>query len=480
MIAAEQASSIDFFFNPQTIAIIGASRHAGKVGHEVVRNLLLSGYKGGIYPVNPFATSILGLKTYCNLSEITSAIDIAVLAVPAGLVKSTMEQCVKNHVRGAIILSTGFSDKGNVELEDEIASIARKGRLRFLGPNSFGIFSVKSSMNCTFGSNSVIPGKTAFISQSCALGLSLMTWTTEQRYRLSSIVSTGTKSDIDDADLLEYYAQDDTSNSIVIYMEGLKNPRKFFESAKRVVQRKPIIVIKSGRSTRGALAARSHTGSMIGSHSVFDSISKSIGLMRSPTLTEAFDWAKAFNNNPTPTGENLMIVTNCGALGVMATDRCDSLGLKISETTEDVKGRIAEIVPGASSLHNPIDVNPESDEEIYYRLLWALLRQNEINGIILLFAQTDVIDPTLVSRSIVKLKNDVGGFSKPITIGIKGGTLAQLAYTKLLEEKIAAYPTMSRAVDTMYALVLRHRLLSARSKKQSLRLPAEIRELPEI
>ena len=449
---------IAYFFRPRGTAIVGASKTPGKIGHEIVRNISLSGYPGGIFPVNPNSDSILGFKCYKSVGDIPSTVDLAVIVVPANLVENIVRDCVNKDIPAAIIITSGFSEIGNKDLEDRILSIARS-RLRIIGPNTFGIYYAKSKMNATFGPNNVLEGKTAFITQSGALGLALMDWTTEEKYGVSSIVSIGNKSDVDDADLVEFFSTEPSTKSILIYMEGLKNGRKFIEASEKAIRKKPIVVIKAGSSKRGAQAASSHTGSIAGQDTIFNAAFKQVGIMRAEGMTQAFDWIQAINENPVPHGEDLVIVTNGGGIGVLATDKCEALGLKIMDISDDLSKELKAIIPSFGSVKNPIDLTANADDVLYGKVLRILVRNRQVDGILALFCQTANIDPILVAQVIITLR-EKEKLRKPITCAFIGGHLSQVAYSRMLEKKFAAYPTAERAVDGMYALVSRYRQLN--------------------
>jgi acetate---CoA ligase (ADP-forming) subunit alpha len=308
-------------------------------------------------------------------------------------------------------------------------------------------------MNATFGPNTVLAGKTAFISQSGALGLALMDWTTEEKYGVSSIVSIGNKADVDDADLVEFFEKDASTKSILIYMEGLKNGRKFYDVCKRAAKEKPIVVIKAGSSKRGAQAASSHTGSVAGQDVVFSAAFREAGIMRASSMTQAFDWIQAINENPLPKGENLVIVTNGGGIGVLATDSCESLSLKLADLSEDFKREIGSVAPSYGSLKNPIDLTANADDTVYGKVVRMLLKNDNVDAIIMLFCQTANIDPILVAEAILSARAE--NEPKPMTAAFIGGHMAQIGYTRMLEKKFAAYPTAERAVDAMYSLMFR-------------------------
>ena len=450
---------IQSFFTPKSISIIGASPTPGKIGHEIVRNIKLSGYEGAVFPVNPNADTVLGFKCYNRVDEIAPPIDLALVVVPAKLVEGVIRDCINKHVKAVIIITSGFSEVGNTDLESRIVAMA-KSKLRIIGPNTFGVYYAGSKMNATFGPNNVLEGSTAFITQSGALGLALMDWTTEEKYGVSSIVSIGNKSDVDDADLVEFFAEDSSTKTVLIYMEGLKDGRRFFEASKKAVRSKPIVVIKAGRSIRGAQAASSHTGSIAGADTIFTAAFEQAGVMRAEGMTQAFDWIQALNENPVPAGENVVIVTNGGGIGVLSTDRCEELSLNLMDLPDDLKEEVRQVTPSFGSVKNPIDLTANADDVLYGRVLRMILKREEVDAVIALFCQTANIDPVLVAQAIIDVR-DKEGLVKPITCAFIGGHLSQVAYTRMLEKKFAAYPTAERAVDAMYALMTRHKQLVA-------------------
>ncbi len=455
---SKNRDSLDFFFNPASVAIIGASKTPGKIGHELLRNLTQSGFGGKIFPVNPKAGKILGYICYKSIVDVPSPVDLGIVVVPADLVEGVTRDCVTKQVKGIIIITSGFSEVGNKELEERIVEIAR-GKLRIVGPNTFGIYYAGTKMNATFGPTKVLEGHTAFITQSGALGLALMDWTTEEKYGVSAIVSIGNKSDVDDADLIEYFSSDSLTRSILIYMEGLKGGRKFYEISKSATRKKPIVVIKAGRSKRGAQAASSHTGSIAGQDTVFSAAFEQAGIMRAEGMTQAFDWIQAINENPVPKGENLAIVTNGGGVGVLATDKCEALGLKLTDISTNLADDLKQIMPSFGSVKNPIDITANADDVLYAKVLDVLFRSEDVDSIIALFCQTANIDPVLFAQAIISLRNKEN-FKKPLTCAFIGGHLSQIAYSTMLEGQFAAYPTAERAVDSMYALTTRYRQLS--------------------
>ncbi|MCS7374359.1 MAG: CoA-binding protein, partial [archaeon GB-1845-036] len=261
-------------FNPRGVAIIGASRKPGKIGHEILKNIIEYGYKGEIYPINPKADEILGKKVYKSILEVPGTVDLAIIVIPAKFVAEVLEECGKKGVKAVAVISSGFGEVGKHDMEEEIVEISKKYGMRLLGPNIFGLFYAPTQLNATFGPKDILQGNIAFITQSGALGIALMGWTILENIGLSAIVSVGNKADIDDDDLLEYFSKDEKTKIILIYMEGVKNGPKFIKIAKEVTKNKPIIVLKAGRSKRGAMAAASHTGSLAGSDTIYSAAFK--------------------------------------------------------------------------------------------------------------------------------------------------------------------------------------------------------------
>ncbi|RLF16712.1 MAG: acetyl CoA synthetase [Thermoprotei archaeon] len=442
---------LKYMFYPKSVAVIGASRKPGKIGHEILRNLIEYGYPGKIYPVNPSADEILGLKCYKSVLEIPDEVDLAVISVPAKFVPEVLEQCGKKGVKAVAVISAGFGEIGNVDLERKIVEIARKYNMRLLGPNIFGLVYTPSKLNASFGPRDVLPGNIAFISQSGALGIALMGWTILEEIGLSAVVSVGNKADIEDADLLEFFGKDEHTKVILIYMEGVKDGRKFMKVAREVSKRKPIVVIKAGRSERGAKAAASHTGSLAGSDRVYDAAFKQCGVLRANNFEEAFDWARALAILPPPSGENVVIITNGGGAGVLATDACEAYGLKLLEMPKDLEDKFRKYMPAFGSPHNPIDLTGQASEEQYKGALLEALNEPRIHSIILLYCQTIITDPEALADAIIEAYTQAK-VKKPIVVNFVGGVECDRAMRKMEKAGIPTYPTPERAVSALAAL----------------------------
>lgn len=442
---------VKFFFRPRSIAIIGASRIPRKIGHEILRNIIEYGFKGEIYPVNPAAREILGLRCYKSVLEIPESVDLAIISIPAKWVPQVLEDCGKKGVKAVAIISSGFGEVGNIELEHKIVEIARKYGMRILGPNIFGLVYTPSRLNASFGPRNVLPGNIAFISQSGALGIALMGWTILEEIGLSAVVSVGNKADVEDSDLLEYFALDPHTKVILIYMEGVRQGKRFMKVAKQVSRVKPIIVIKAGRGEKGARAVASHTGSLAGSDVIYDAAFRQSGVLRAISFEEAFDWARAMSKLPPPRGENVIIITNGGGAGVLATDACEEYGLKLMEMSEDLMEKFRHYMPPFGSPRNPIDLTGQANERAYKGAFLEALNEPSIHSIVLLYCETIITDPILLADTLIEAYNSAKE-KKPVVVNFVGGEKSKKAMRKLEKAGIPTYPTPERAVSALGAL----------------------------
>ena len=330
---------IKYLFEPRSVAVIGASSNSQKIGFKVVDNIVASGYSGKIYPVNPKGGEILGCNVYKSIEAIDGDIDLATICVPAKYVFDVIRDCALKNTKFISIITSGFSEIGNIEEERQIVDFANKNGMRVLGPNIFGIYSAKSPINATFGNKHIADGSVAIVTQSGALGVAMIGKTDTEGIGLSAIVSVGNKSDVDEADLIEYFVTDEKTKVILLYIEGLKDGDKLTEVLRKATKIKPVIIIKSGRSKRGAMAAASHTGSLAGADNVFDDIvARQVGALRALSVQEALNWAKFLAiQNELPKGENTVIVTNGGGIGVLATDACELYSVNLYDNHEALK-----------------------------------------------------------------------------------------------------------------------------------------------
>lgn len=452
--------SLEALFKPKSVAVIGASGTPGKIGYAIMKNLIDYGYEGKIYAVNVKGGEIeIGgrkFPVYKSILDVPDEVDMAVIVVPAKFVPQVVEECGKKGVKVLPIISSGFGELGEEgkKVEQQLVETAHKYGMRILGPNIFGVVYTPAKLNATFGPTDVMPGKLALVSQSGALGIALMGWTILEKVGLSAVVSVGNKSDIDDADLLEYFETDENTGAILIYMEGVKDGRKFMEVAKKVSMKKPIIIIKAGRSERGAKAAASHTGSLAGADSIYTAAFKQSGVLRALTIGEAFDWARTLSNLPEPQGENVVILTNGGGIGVMATDAAEEEGLKLYDNLEELKV-FANHMPPFGSYKNPVDLTGMAGAESYEGAIRDAMAHPEMHAIAVLYCQTAVLDPRDLAKIVIK-EYEASGRKKPLVVAIVGGVEAKEAIDMLNEHGIPAYPEPERAIKSLAALYKWH------------------------
>ena len=444
-------TDVDYLFEPRAIAVIGASQNSAKIGYRVVENIVRRGYKGKIYPINPKGGEVFGLKIYPNLSGIEGEVDIAVITIPAKFVFDAVKECAAKHVKHLVIITSGFSEVGNVEEEREIAAYARKHRMRVLGPNIFGIYSAVASLDATFGPGGILPGRVAIITQSGALGIAMIGKTAAESLGLSALVSIGNKADIDESDMLEYLARDEATKVILMYVEGVKHGSRLVEMLKQVARKKHVIVIKSGRSRRGAMAAASHTGSLAGADEIFDSIMRQCGVLRAESVQDAFNWAHFLADAPLPKGKESVIVTNGGGIGVLATDACEKYQVDLYDNQAVLKETFAPVMPSFGSSKNPIDLTGQATVEDYERSLEAMLDNDDMHAAIALYCETALFDTDaladLLQKEYERYKD-----KKPIIFSLFGGEKLEEIVRKLRAQGIPVFSDVYDGVSCLGAL----------------------------
>jgi len=446
-------SDMEALFRPKSIAVVGASRHPGKIGYEVLKNLINYGFKGDIYPVNPKADNILGLKAYPTVSSIPGEVDMMVVSVPAKLVLDIIDDAGRKGVKVAVIITSGFKEIGKVELEREVVEKARSYGMRVLGPNIFGIVYTPLRINATFGPQEVIPGSVGFITQSGALGIALMGMTIVEKIGVSTIVSIGNKADIDDADLLQFLERDDSTKVVLIYLEGVTDGRRFMRAAESFTLRKPLIVIKAGKTEAGAKAVASHTGSLAGNVTIYSTLFKEAGILEAVDVEQAFDWARAFSYLPPYGGGQLVIVTNGGGAGVLATDVLAENGISLSRPPKTLVDSLRPKLPEFASLKNPIDVTGMISNEGYVDAVVETLKNDGVGAVLALYCETAVTNPEVIADKLISSLRELGGLRKPLTIAMIGGEKSYRAVDKLNEAGLPAYPMPERAASSMAALI---------------------------
>lgn len=438
--------NLDAVFNPKRLAVVGASPDPKKIGHQIFKNILEGGFAGELIPVHPTAPEVLGRKAIRCLSDAAPGIDLVVIAIPAPLVIKTMEECARQKVKAVAVITSGFGEVGKIAEEQMLKKIADENNIALLGPNIFGVAYAPSRLNASFGPKDIFPGKIAFITQSGALGIGLMGWTVMKKIGLAALVNVGNKADIDEQDLISYFNKDKNVNVILMYMEGIKDGKKFLETKIE----KPTVILKVGRSTRGARAAASHTGSLSGADKIYDGVFNQLGLLRANTFTEAFSWARALSL-PLPDGDDAVIITNGGGIGVAATDECEKYGIKILDDPKWLEEKFRPTMPDFGSTKNPIDVTGGAGIEGYREALKIAFAEDRIKSVIVLYCETAVTDPMNIADVVIECFNKAGR-NKPVVVAMVGGERTRDALVRLNENFIPASSLVDVSISALNIL----------------------------
>ncbi len=460
---------IDKIFNPKNIAVIGASRDPRSVGQGILKSLtqgcvfktrFCMPFHGKIFPINPKADTILGVKCYQSILKVPENVDLAVICVPARVVPQIMKDCVSKGVKAAIIISAGFAEIKGIgkDLQDEVVKIAKKGGISIVGPNCLGVIRTKNNMNASFAPSMPPKGNIAFISQSGAVADSIIDWSIEHNYGFSTIISYGNRADLDVHNFLDYLADDPETKAIAIYMEGLDDGKKFMESAKRLSKKKPIVILKGGKTEKGAKAISSHTGSLAGSYEIYKAVFRQCGIHIAENIEELFDIAKTLAFQP-PCKNNIAIITNAGGAGVLCADACDDHKVNIIDFKESTLKRLdnTKKMHPAYSRHNPLDLVGDALPERYKAALDILLKEKYISGAIVIQTLQTMTDPIedakIVIRANKRFKN------KPIVCAYLGGKFTKKSIELLETNNIPQFNDPSKAANAIKALVERYEFL---------------------
>lgn len=448
------AHELDSFFFPKTVAVIGASSESQTVGRTVFENFLSGHLKNKVFPVNPNHDKVLGKKSYKSIKEIPGPVDLAVIVVPARFVRQVAQECVEKKVKSVIIISAGFSEIGEKKLTEELTKVMKKSRhTRWLGPNCFGVLENYSGMNTTFSAsgktNYPKKGHVSFISQSGALGVAILDWMSTQPFGLSKFVSYGNAMDIDEADLLEYLDYDRQTKVITVYLEGVKEGRKFMAIAKKTSPKTPIILLKGGVFEETHKATASHTGSLAGSSDVYNALFKQTGIIQANDLQELFMFAKMISLQPTPSGNRVQIITNGGGMGVVTADQVLSSGLELAKLSENTKKQLEKKFPKTVTVSNPLDLVGDADDKRYKDAIEAgILDKNVDMLLIIVLFNTPAVDVKVV-QEIVKAKNKS---KKPLAVVTIGSGYTQKMVEELEKNGIVVFSYPGIAARSLKAL----------------------------
>jgi len=469
---------LEAFFNPKSIAVIGASREPRKVGHRILRNILDYGFKGEIYPVNPNAEEVLGCRCYKSILDIPSEVDLSIIAVPAKIVPSVAEQCGVKGVKGIVVISAGFSETGRegARLEKELLGICRKYGMRMQGPNCLGIINTASRLNASFAATNPPRGKIAFVSQSGALGSTILNWAIQNNIGFSSFISLGNETDLNAADFLEALSEDEETKVIGLYIEGVKNGRRFIEVSEKLTRKKPVIALKAGTTDVGMRAVSSHTGALAGSDAAFSAAFKKAGILRADTLEELFNLVLSFEKQPLPKGKRVLIVTNGGGPGVLAADACEKKGLDLPSLEHSIREQLRRKLPPHASVNNPVDVLGDADEERYRIALDAGLKSSRVDGIIVILTPQAMTPIEKIAQVLAEIKETS---KKPIIAAFMGIPNDSPAIKTIREKGIPNYEypeTAAYVLSRMYEYLV----ISSRREKPEKAIKIKHSKIMEI
>jgi len=443
------AANLRFAFSPKSVCIVGASHHPEKIGHAILRNFLQGGFAGAIYPVNPQGGEILKTRCYRSIADVPSSFECAIIAIPAEAAVASLEECAKKGARAAVVISGGFSEVGNKRLEEKLVQIAKKHSIALIGPNCMGLLCTSTQVDSVFLPTYKLgrpkKGEIAFISQSGAVGGCILDLASRYGVGISKFVSFGNASVIDESDLLQYLADDEETKTIVMYLEGVKDGKKFLRTASQITPHKPIIAIKAGVSAAGNAAVASHTGSLAGSAAAYFAAFAQSGIIRAHTLEDLFDIPKIFSL-PRTRGKRIAVLTNGGGNGVLAADAIEERNLKLAQFSPNTISALKSFLPTYANAKNPLDIIGDADAQRYEKSLQLLIADKNIDAIlVILLFQTPALD-----SSVTEIIAQAAQFSKkPIVCVSTGGEYTEAQRRQLDSMGV---PTCSSPSSAMRAL----------------------------
>ena len=442
--------SLRNFFCPDSVAVIGAAREEEKVGHVIFDNLINSGFKGKLFAINPKAGEIHCIQCYPSILKVPGNVDLAIIVIPVQYVLQALEECSRKKVKWAIIISAGFKETGveGAKRESQLIAKAKEYGIRILGPNCMGIIDTGCPINATFSHLMPPKGRIGFISQSGALGSSILDWAKTNKIGLSKFVSLGNKADISENDLFDDWESDENTKVITAYLEGVKQGREFIKISSRVSKKKPIIVIKSGNTDAGARAVSSHTGTLAGSAKAYEAAFKQAGIIRANTIRDLFNYATAFSYQPLPKGKKVAIITNAGGPGIMATDACEKSNITLAGLSKETIDKLKSFLPAAANFYNPIDVLGDARADRYKKTLEVVINDNNVNAIVVLLTPQAMTQPLKTAKAIAEVLNK-NSRSIPVVTSFIGGAEVATAVKFLNENNIPSFDIPEEAIDTL-------------------------------
>ena len=438
---AEILTAMNRIMRPDSVAVIGASAEDGKIGNSVMKNLINGGYEGNIYPIHPKADEIMGRKAYKSVKDVPGVVDVAVFAIPAKFVATALTECGEKGIPGAVLIPSGFAETGNEEGQHEIQEIGRRYNIRLMGPNIYGFYYTPKKLCATFCTAYDVRGHAALSSQSGGIGMAIIGFSRSAKMGVSAIVGLGNKSDIDEDDLLTFFEQDDDTHIIAQHCEDLKDGRAFAEVAARVSKKKPIVMLKAGRTSAGAKAASSHTGALAGNDKIYEDVLKQSGVIRARSLRDMLEFTRGVPVMPTPKGENVVIITGAGGSGVLLSDACVDNDLKLMTMPADLDAAFRKFIPPFGAAGNPVDITGGEPPMTYANTVRLGLQDDRIHALILGYWHTIITPPMTFARLMVEVVDDMKakGIAKPVVASLAGDVQVEEAAEYLYAHGIPAY-----------------------------------------
>jgi len=439
-------NSLESIFNARSVAVVGASANPEKTGHIILKNIIEGGFEGRIYPVNPKAEEILGLPCHPSLAAIDGSVDVAVIVVPARFVPEVMEEAGKKQVSGAVVISGGFGETGNDQLERRICEIAKQHGTRIIGPNCQG-FNYTPNRLCASWPLVTKSGPIAIISQSGTVGAAIEMWAQAAQIGISGFVALGNKADVDETDLIDLFKEDPSTRVISLYIEGVRDGRRFMESVRSARQKKPIVVLKPGTTQKGARAVQSHTRSIAGRDEIFQAVSRQLGIIRAKSITELFDYSLALGFLGKPKGNRVLIITSSGGSGILATDAAEQSGIEVIDLPAQLAAELKDALPPQCVVANPLDLTGDATAERYRIAADIAFRCESVDSILLIFG-----DPIPGACQMV---NELREKTEKLVIVtyLGGGEIEEQEKLKLHKSGTPVFPTPERAVAALKVLL---------------------------
>ena len=450
---------LKYFFRPQSVAVVGASTTPGKVGYDILHNLLNYGYEGRIYPVNPKAKTIMDTAVIPTIAKLPEVVDLAVVAVPAAVTPSAVRELGQSGVKACVVVSSGFKEVGGqgVQLEKDLAQAVKETGIRVIGPNCVGIMDTAVGLNASFAAAMPNPGSIGFFSQSGAMCLAILDWSLDNCIGFSKFISLGNKTDLTETEILQLLADDPDTKVIMGYLEAVENGKEFMAAAKEITRKKPIVLLKSGVTAAGARAASSHTGALAGADAAYDAAFKQCGVLRASSVRELFNLAQSLANQPLPEGPALAVVTNSGGPGIICADAAEQNGMHLASLKPESHDELREHLPAIASVYNPIDITGGAPAHLYSKSLEVAAADPNVNAMIVIMSPTSTVDPNDVARLICEVKSN-----KPIFSVLMGRHSVESSRMFCMENGMPAYDFPEDAVQAVRGMLEYKKWLDAK------------------